>query len=197
MGRNIKPNSLQNGFTMVELMIATSIFSVAILIASTVIIGISKTYQKASYITKLNDASRNFHQDIKNSANSGASIVKGSVATLDYICTSNTLYYFTASSGNVINTPKGLFKKTVDNCASVTAGDLNGGVNILPKDAYVSEVTYTEHSNLPSTIITRFNIGAEDMYVDKDVDSSCLPTLGGGDFCAQVQYNSTIGNIRK
>ncbi|MBP7834831.1 type II secretion system protein [Candidatus Saccharibacteria bacterium] len=181
----------QKGFTIVELMIATSIFTVAILLSSSVIIGISKTYQRASYTTKLNDASRNFHQDIKNAANQGNDVLPVINGSTKWICAGTTVYYWTESSDAYNN--GGLYK--LDNVSTCPTSPPSSGLNILPDGAYVYNSGADTSS--PRTLTTNFGTGTADMHEESKLQKECLPTLSGGDFCAQVTYKSTIGNIRQ
>jgi prepilin-type N-terminal cleavage/methylation domain-containing protein len=191
--KQTKNKTKQKGFTIVELMIAASVFSVAIIMVSAVIMGISKTYQKASYTTQLNDASRNFHQELKNSANQGSNISQVTGGTTTWICAGTTVYYWKLSQDTTYN--GGLYKlenKTI--CPEHTSPP-TGGINLLPDGAYVYSAGLDSASTKTAT--TSFGTGTPDMHEEGKLQNACLPTLKGGDFCAQVTYKSTIGNIRQ
>lgn len=68
------PNS-QSGFTIIELMIATTVFSVALLLSSVIIIQISRMYIKGVIASKTQTTARNVIDDISRSIQfSGSSI---------------------------------------------------------------------------------------------------------------------------
>lgn len=196
--RLIKPVvSTQKGFTIIELLIAISVFSVTILLVTSVVLGISKQYQKASYTAKLNDASRNFQQDIKDSILQGNTVTQYINKNDHALCTGNIKYYWTTP--NTESPPAlpdllklGLFKISNNSSDPDCLVDGSDGTNLLPKDAFVKSIILTKNGSV-NNLTTSFAIGSADMFVDSDVSNSCLPTLKGGDFCSKVEYSSTIG----
>lgn len=54
----------QNGFTILELMVATVVLSVVLLIATMTILGVGKLYYKGQNATRTNDTARNIMADI-------------------------------------------------------------------------------------------------------------------------------------
>lgn len=195
--RLIKPVvSTQKGFTIIELLIAISVFSVTILLVTSVVLGISKQYQKASYTAKLNDASRNFQQDIKDSILQGNNVTQYNIEDKYALCTGDIKYYWTTPSKSTppaLPEPAqlGLFKVSNNSGDPDCSATFGGGTNLLPKDAFVKSISLTLGS--VHNLTTSFAIGSVDMFVDSNVDNSCLPVLKGGDFCSKVEYSSTIG----
>ncbi|HSX43711.1 MAG TPA: prepilin-type N-terminal cleavage/methylation domain-containing protein [Candidatus Saccharimonadales bacterium] len=89
-----------NGFTIVELMIATGILSVILLICATSLIDIGRTYNKGVISTQTQDATRAIMQDASNLVQFGSTIPKAgapqsfnSLAEQSY-CIGTTRYTF-------------------------------------------------------------------------------------------------------
>lgn len=179
----------KKGFTIVEVMIAVMVFSSVSLLTVMVVMGMARQYQKGAYSVQLNDASRTIHQDIHDSTAYGGALTIGVDNNgKDFICAGRTMYYWQLSANNSIT--YGLYKKDLgtDSCIAASA---TGGLNILPKNGFVSEFAVTTFNDIQE-IKTRFNVGEADMYQNTVNFSECLPTLRGGDFCSVVNYNSSV-----
>ncbi len=188
------------GFTIIEIMIAISIFSMAMMLVMAVVIGMGKQYQKASYISQLNSASRGFHEEISRDINYGSATptVKDNGADLRWICLSNNIMYAWRNSVNDSPLNYGLFKGEEGNCTDTAlapasaANIINTGANLLPANGFVKSIEISSSSGNTSTVKTDFRSGTQDMFVDADIAKDCLPTLRGGDFCSVVQYNNSV-----
>lgn len=181
----------KKGFTIVEVMIAVVVFSTISLLTVIVVMGMARQYQKGSYTVQLNDASRSVHQDIRDTLAYGSTIQHGVLAgNKNYLCTGNIVYFWYNSGNNIIN--NGLYrtiKPTTDTCEDAATAGI--GKNILPREGFVSSFTVTDWGGI-SEISTRFNVGTKDMYQNTTDFSQCLATLSGGDFCAVVNYKSSV-----
>lgn len=190
----------KKGFTIVELLIAISVFSLSIMLVTAVVLGIARQYQKASYTVQLNDASRNIHESIARDINYGASITAVQGTTIKYFCSEGrVMYAWKPTSGASIN--NGLFRYDLNSggvfvaCNDATASTaLANGVNLLPRNGFVANFSSNSVGGGVSEIITNFKVGTADMFEDSTnpAGSNCLPTLRGGDFCSVVEYNSVV-----
>jgi prepilin-type N-terminal cleavage/methylation domain-containing protein len=190
----------RKGFTIIEIMIAISVFSMAMMIVMAVVIGMGKQYQKATYTTQLNEASRSFHQTIATDINYGGlepKVNTTSDSKYKYICLSNNIVYaWPVTNGSVI--ANGLFRNSFttycDGNDSAATATVANGENVLPANGFVASINIVSSSNGTSNIKTDFRSGTADMFTDSSnpATSSCLPTLKGGDFCSVVEYNNTV-----
>ena len=180
----------QKGFTIVELMIAMAVFSVTIMLVMAVVIGIGKQYQKASYTSKLNEASRNIHEQLRQSIAYGGDYLPIVPGTYEGFCAGKDQYFYTKSNGP--NIRNGLYKKTL-----ITPGvctnppNTTGSINLLPPNGFITQFD----RNVSGSVIeisTEFKVGTIDMFVGESVNNNCLPTLRGGDFCSKLTYNSVV-----
>lgn len=180
----------QAGFTIVEFLIAIAIFSTIMTLAITVIMSISKLYQKASYTSQLNNTSRNLHQELAvNLTYHSEYAVLSGVGTQQGFCVGNDVYYYWQSSGS--NIFYGLYKAQKASSDPCEKSRATGGVNLLPKNGFVTELSINTDTSLRQ-IKTSFRVGTSDMFEGDNVSNNCKATLRGGDFCSVVDYNSSV-----
>jgi prepilin-type N-terminal cleavage/methylation domain-containing protein len=92
-------NSAQEGFTIIELVIATGVFSVVLLIATVAIILVTNSYVKGNVQAETQDTARGIlttvSQDIQfNTANSVNLGTYVSASNIGYFCLGNDLYVY-------------------------------------------------------------------------------------------------------
>jgi len=199
--------SKQTGFTVVELMISTAIFSMVLVLVVATVVFIGRQYQQAATRVKLEDASRELHQQVGQSIqfsstdpiNSGAS--NGWMST----CIGTQRYTFAASAASVspsyttasyTNLKKGLYVETIvpttGSCAVQSSPDtVAGATNLLSSNSRVLQFYFSG-----GTLKTYFadsdpdllNLTAGGVTVDS---IRCLGGVNGKQFCAVVQLSST------
>ncbi len=183
----------QAGFTVVEFLIAISIFSTIMILAITVIMSISKLYQKASYTSQLNSTSRNLHQELAVNLTYHSQYVVLEAGDKQGFCVGNDVYYYELSSDS--NIYEGLYKAqktSTDPCTqAVVSTILANGVNLLPKNGFVTKLSIITDTSM-RRIETSFRVGTADMFEGDNVGNNCRSTLRGGDFCSVVDYNSNV-----
>ncbi len=194
----------QHGFTVIELLIAISIFSIIIIMVSAVIIGISRHYQRASFTAQLSEVSRSLHQELSLGIGyqSGVGLIQSS-GTDRYICSGKNLYFWKEQSGTSISPPLGLFKRVLkydETCSGSIDYTSAYATNLLPNGSatgFVQSLSldsvngYTNCSK-GCSVTTVLKIGTPDMFEGGSVNNRCLSTLNGGDFCSEVTYKSFV-----
>jgi prepilin-type N-terminal cleavage/methylation domain-containing protein len=204
MGTNNK--NFRKGFTLVELLITIAIFSVTMLMASFVIIGISRTYQKATYTAQLSEAGRSIQQELYKGIAYQGGVTAGVKNGFSYLCSGKNVYFWQKQSGDNPTEHKGLYKKIISdiNCDDAIPVDPNADssvANLLPTGGVSGFVTTFDivpvrtndtECQFGCNINLTLKIGTPDMFVDGSVDNLCLDTLKGGDYCSEVSYNSFV-----
>jgi prepilin-type N-terminal cleavage/methylation domain-containing protein len=101
--RNIK----QQGFTIIELMIATAVFAVIMLIATATVIYVSKTYVKGQVEAQTQQTARNIlttvSQDIEFNKASSVDIPAGQTTEPFFFCVGDHVYVYTLDSELIAN----------------------------------------------------------------------------------------------
>lgn len=203
-------NKRQKGFTIVELMIAISVFSVAVLLITMGVMVISRQYQQSATKTKLEASNREIHQTITQAVQftGGTPIPNTSDASWDAFCVGTQRFVYGKQLANYDSTTYGSLKAGlyVDTVVEGTcpnpdlAGTLIGGGagilaivdrdNLLPPGSKVIMFKYDTLSNMFST-----------KFVSSDADLLTLPgtadaitcnaAVAGKEFCAVVQLQSS------
>lgn len=197
----------QKGFTIIELMIAMSIFAVAMTIITTGVIFIGRQYKQAVSRVKLEDSSREIHQQIAQSIQFAGTEPTADTSNGTWVawCVGDKKYTFAKQSYAVSPTytateytalSKGLYMETVTPgvpCAfsSPTTNPL--AVNLLPKEGVVMLFWY---DIAQKKLTTKFAMGEEDLLgltsTATPVDTIfCKTNINGKEYCAVVQLSST------
>lgn len=191
------------GFTVVELMIAISVFATAMTLVLAGVIFISRQYQQTSNRVALEEASRNIHQQITQSIQFSGTNILSEVTGAPYsaVCVGNYMYIYGAnepvnSQAAYISQAEGLYIK--DN-PGVTCDpalvNINGARNLLPSGAKVTLFSVTATGNV-STVFAK---APDDLlsYPGGGV-VTCNTTITGREFCATVRLDSSatrrVGN---
>ncbi len=187
-------NANQKGFTIIELMIASMVFSVLIIMVSAVTLGVAKQYQKATYTAQLNDASRNVHQTISQTIGYGGDYSETSVDGYKVYCAGTTRLFYKPSTDTAIN--NGLYRQeNTTDCGDTI--NIALAENLLPKNGFITEFSVNKiGANNAYNIKTTFKVGTVDMFETTPnivkINNKCLPTLKGGDFCTEVTYTNVV-----
>lgn len=185
-------NKTKKGFTVVELMIAISVFATTMVIVLAGVILISRQYQQSSNKIALEDAARNMHQQIADSIKFSNSdvVVNNTNATYNALCVGGDMYLFGKFSApygqnEYNNITPGLFlQKATDKCATVTMNA--DAANLLPNNAKVTKFTITN-----TEISTQFVKSDFDLLELGNQSVQCKIAISGREFCAVVSLDST------
>ncbi len=199
----------QHGFTIVELMIATGVFSAAVLFITMGVIFIGRQFQQASTRVKLEDASREIHQQVGQSVQFSAGNPVNSSASGGWVSTcigaQRYTYAATAAQSNPTYTAsdfdglkRGLYvdtiTPTIGTCSILANPDSTASAsNLLPASTTVVKFYYDTGTN---TLSTKFISSDSDLLnlsgtaISSD-SMQCKGGVTGKEFCAVVQLNST------
>lgn len=113
----------QNGFTLIELMIATTVFSTVLLIATISIIFVSKTYARSQIVIKTQNNAQAALLNISNAIkfNKTNSINITNISS-GYFCVGNNVYTFSINSLVGTDNPAGLFESFSSTCVPNFSG---------------------------------------------------------------------------
>lgn len=190
-----------SGFTVVELMIAITVFSVLMLIVTIGVFQVAREYQQASTRTRLESASRNIHQQVADGVKySGSTPALSTVVSgWQSLCTGNQRFTFasslptyTSSSYTALNTGLYLYTDASGPCSASSPGP-TVGTNLLPTNARVVSFVY---DSLNGAFVTKFIVSDSDL-VDFGATGAagelkCKAPVVGGEYCAVVELQSSF-----
>lgn len=197
----IRPNK-QNGFTLVELMIATTVFSVVMLLSTYAFIQINRYYAKGISLARTQDAARNIVSDISNQLQFTAAKIDPETPPPGdgSVCVGNKKYDYK------INVPES------DASHALTITDVGSGCTgirppkvVLAKDTRVLEFRVSNAGSVGDKEMFIINISLmhlPDSDSDKDLienydptntaDWLCKTGVPGGEYCSLSRINTTV-----
>lgn len=198
----------QDGFTIVELMIATSVFSVFLLMITLVIVQISRTYTKGIVISKTQEAARAVTSEITRAIQFGGSSLSLPPASP----TAGTVYTFCAGSQRytfVVGRQLKASPTAADQSAhvlvadSVALGCPSGslvitdtklqrellGENMRLSNLSISQVGTT---NLYRVLVRVAYGNFDDLENPTATTAQCRNTQGSSEFCAVSELVTTV-----
>lgn len=193
----------QTGFTIVELMIAISVFAVAMMLVMGGVLMIGRQYQQGVTRTKLESASREIHQNIANSIQFASGEVKfANDDSWRSLCVGNQRYTYAFTldtydtEANIDGLKSGLYidNDIVPGSCSVpnNTGNPENLNNLLPNDSKVLKLSFS-NDNTISTVFIRSDSDLLDIpdTVNNVDNIRCKGAVTGKEYCAVVQFNST------
>lgn len=196
-----KISSTQTGFTIVELMISTVIFSMILLLLTTGVISFTKSYYKGITETNTQRVARAISEDISqaiqlNSANPYMDLS----GSWKEICVGNTAYVFTLGkqlvNGTVTDPSKQtenvLLKGTISGGCSATNSTklrddllkLSDSEELLSPSMRLSNLTVTSKNNGLYEVVVTVAYGDDDLLISPQSILPSCNSQAGSQFCA-------------
>lgn len=208
------------GFTIVELMIATAIFSVLLLLCSTAIIDIGRQFYKGTIVNRTQQTARQVVEDVAQAAQFSAgstSVQTQTSGSTTVLCIGQIRYAFVndkslgSDSGQ---SPHVLWKDHIvegncnvtdgvagalPNLSSATPSNDSDGQEMLGSNMRVPNFTILKNGNT-ITINLTVSYGQDDSVFVTNPGSpptvdytKCLSTRFGGQFCAVSTISTNVG----
>jgi type II secretory pathway pseudopilin PulG len=217
----LKTKKNQKGFTIVELLIATSTFSFILLVITVGIVQIGKNYYKGVTSSRTQEATRSFKADLTGLVQTGAYDQLGSTPATNpnYIgafCFGNIRYTYVLNK-ELASPVKHVVWKDIMKVNSPCTAIANLTTADTPADGNTETVVgtksnremLTDHMRLAAFNISKdasnpglFRLEIKAMYGADDVidtkgtpafgDDICRPSNQGGQFCASSYVNSFV-----
>lgn len=184
----------QKGFTIIELMISTVVFSLVMLIVMGAIIQFGRIYYKGVIQSRTQERSRAISEDIAKHIQFGKSVtppqnVSGNVW---YLCAGGRSYTYNLGEQRV-GSQHGLV--TTDTCSPY------GGMSTLALVAGTTEMLGERMQLVRLTVVPtgdRYTVSVRVVYgEDRDFEGDnplnpCRPIVFGGQFCAVSELTTTV-----
>ena len=199
------------GFTILELLVASTVFAIILLVVATGVIRFTDSYYKGITESKTQSASREIMNEISQSIQFGKSFSSLTGASgVQGICTDNTLYSYKVGQQVTDSSPNaglnqdyhGLVVSTGGACAGATPSLPNGSAlpansrELLGQHMRLSSLTVTNSGDL-YTIRVRVIYGDNDLLTPVVTGSTnwALEKCSSGpgtQFCAVSDLNTTV-----
>lgn len=186
----------RSGFTIVELMIATTVFSVILLIMSAGLIYIGKVYYKSVAQSKTQEAARAIISDVSRAIQFDGRDV---IIKNDVVCIGDTMFAFTKNK-QVDNTQSGLLRANFSGSCDVASLGVNK-TELVPTGMFLNEFSVTPHTEELYTISVRIVSVPQDTSTISSTDGTTDLFDGangvckggaGSEFCATSKLTTTV-----
>jgi prepilin-type N-terminal cleavage/methylation domain-containing protein len=210
---NKKPQNQQSGFTIIELLIATTVFSTILLVASAGIISVGRSYYKGIIQSRTQEVTRSITEDISRSLQLGGNTkVLANVATaadpVVRFCVGNVRYRGYLNS-QVTGAARGLTAQRIDqssNC-NITTPTPEPEIELLRENMRLLKLNVVGVTNDTWRVEIRVAYGDNvvlDNYNDNGTPKSSDPTnpinteancssgLNASAFCATSELDTVV-----
>jgi type II secretory pathway pseudopilin PulG len=207
----------EEGFTIVELMIAAAVMSTILVVSSVVMIGIGTLYYKGINQSQVQDNVRSIndevaqHLELSDQFKTG-SLLSGGVTVKSY-CMGATRYSF--AIGIQLGTIPHVLWRDIDNSGTcqpqdVTSTGLTGGTELIAPHSRLTNFTITQaNPSDPYEITVGVAYGDDDLLCSASVAGSCITSttmraadfqngdllckgLTGQQFCGTAKLSTTV-----
>lgn len=213
--------SKQSGFTLIELMVATVVFSVVLLVILASFLQVGRMYYKGISYSNTQESARRVSQDLTNDIRFNSTNVYQHVGTAAeghqqigtsnsyYFCVGNHRYVYTLfeklTSGNIDNRTSGIQQTTVEDC--VAPGDEVGTEHrqLLGIDMQLNRFAFVCNDSFCNVGLHIIFYGADSLVFASNFptadtpaealvasDAYCTGALISSQFCAAVDLNTSI-----
>jgi prepilin-type N-terminal cleavage/methylation domain-containing protein len=210
------------GFTIVELLIATSVFSLVLIVFLTAVLRVGQLFYKGVSMSNTQESARNVLQSISDDLQftNQAPILPDPSLNQDYFCIGNHRYAYLlghqVGSGGGLANDYGLVRETrtcntVSDGLSPQATDPNNRIEMLDPGMQINQIKLTNQANNGVNVKIHIVYYGGDKRVFssnqsgfindinnpgydayKAPDAQCTGPASGSQFCATADYNSTI-----
>ncbi|MBI5357460.1 prepilin-type N-terminal cleavage/methylation domain-containing protein [Candidatus Saccharibacteria bacterium] len=191
------------GFTIVELMIATSVFSFVLLVASTGVVAIGRLYYKGITSSKTQEAARSIIEDVSRARQftGGNFSSGGSPGGLQSFCFGQDRYTYQINNRVTDDTTVGIrhdVNTDVGNCDPIASG----GTELLDKNMRLLNFTVSSVGGGQFSINVRVAYGENDLLSTYDnsgvpngqppSSGECKSGIAGSNFCAVSELATVV-----
>ena len=212
---DIKPNWRRSmaGFTLVELMISTGVFSVVLLICTTAVLVIGQDFHKAAIASLTQNTSRNIIDNITRELQYNTGTVSTDSNTFNSVtvnaaCIGTVRYSYLLGyelvdgdgSFSITNqqSPHVLWRDSTPSTGCTPAnvtGALSGGKELISLHTRLRVGNGLNITTAISNTGTLYNIDVAVIYGDKDVitaANNCVSSRSGGSFCGLSELHTAV-----
>lgn len=193
----------ESGFTIIELMIASLVFSVILVVITVGVTSFTRSYYKGVRSSAVQNRTRTIVDTVAQSIEfSGSSITP--TGSNNYFCTGGKIFSFSLGvryTGTVSTASRGLFQQDIPTGGScpTTAPDPATAINgreLLEPNMRVSNLVLRPVTSAGATnmyqIVLRIAYGEDDLLVNPTgVDASC-GSQAGSQFCAISELSTIV-----
>lgn len=184
------------GFTVVELMIATVVFSTILIAVTFGVMHFSALYYKSVYTSETQNVARDISDQVANAVRFGTNTVipsQTSESSDDVSFCAGGYIFVTTVGQQYSGTNTGFYRQPVNgNCTIPGAGDTDGRKQLLAKNMRITAVSLTSVSSNLYTFRVTIAYGDDDLLTQTKGDDVHCISGAGNEYCAVSSLVTTI-----
>lgn len=191
----MKIHNRKTGFTIVELLISTTILSVILVSASFILVQVGRLYYKGVITARTQDASRSIIESIARPAQlEGSTIIGPSGGPLRVLCIGNQRFSYVEKVLASGVQPVFLRDKVVDkaDCATPVTAVGPGVESLLSNNMQIVELDVSQSDSDGMITINVTVAYGEDIQNDGSGGWFCTGQASSSQWCAVAAYSTTI-----
>ena len=194
----------RNGFTILELMIATVVFALVLLIVMGAIIQFGRIYYKGVIQSRTQERARAISEDVAKHIQFSKSVTPPPVVpppnldtNLRYMCAGGKSYTFRLGQQRVGAEHSLISTNTCSPYGGMSTLSLTGGASISATELLGERMQLVKLIVTPSgddryTVAVRVVYGEDTDFEGDNPANSCKPIVFGGQFCAVSELTTTV-----
>lgn len=194
----------QDGFTLVELLIATAVFSVVLLLCTTGLIKISRSYTKGVIATRTQEAARKAIDSISQTLQltpGNFSGLKGPVGDTSAYCIGNQQFSFILNEKIVSSSPGAgethhalLAHPIISSGCTINSIDspTAAGQELLAPQMQLANLDIQSLPDGRFRITVRVIYGDDDLFLNPNTPSASCKPSAGSEFCAVSELSTIV-----
>jgi prepilin-type N-terminal cleavage/methylation domain-containing protein len=182
-----------SAFTIIELMIASTVFSVILLVLTSGLLQVGRLYFKGVTASKTQEATRSIIDEISREIQfSGKTIKTNQGTSPDVFCIGDSKYVINLNKVQGTDPENGLFaEEKSQDCSATSSSPTTAEFRVLtPTHMRINNLSV---SNIPGTNLYTINVkviyGPADLSTSGQCDTSIR---AGGQFCAVSELSTTV-----
>jgi prepilin-type N-terminal cleavage/methylation domain-containing protein len=184
----------QAGFTIVELMVATLVFSTVLLVVTIGIIRINRVYYKGLTETNTQNTTRTLMDAITQAIQfSGGTVTTTSGSGTKAFCVGSQ--QFSYKTGTVMSDSSGGIVRlnSAPNCTNSTPVNLTNGTEFMSAKMRLADLQVSDLGNNLYKVHLRVVYGADDLLNNPTgTNATCKGATAGSQFCSVSELTSTV-----
>lgn len=189
----------QTGFTIIELLIATLVFSTILLILSSGLIQIGRQYYKGITTSRTQQVTRNVIDDISRNIQFSGDKTPITVhgAGTFYFCINNYRYTYKLNTKLVANSSNHVFVRDIYPACDAPANladisSLSGASELLAANMRLANLVISPPSGSLYTVTIRVASGDDDLLDLSTPTAAKCKSQAGSQFCATAELQTTV-----
>lgn len=189
----------QSGFTIVELMIATVVFSMVLLVVTSAIVQFGRVYYKGVIQSRTQERTRSVAEDVSkhiqfSGSRPSSTAPVPSMPGYSYICVGDRRYTYKIGEQQTATTRVLVVDNVIGGCSAPNSSTISAAKELAGEGMQLLKfvVGYDGNPDLLRVEVRMAYGKTSDMTGSAPADRQCKALTLGGQFCATAEFNTAV-----